>query len=58
MDKKFGNAFYAEMDRIARFYPNKRAMLLPALHQAQAERGWISDETISWAFPRRRCWKS
>ena len=46
MEKKFGNEFYAEMDRIARFYPNKRAMLLPALHAAQSERGWISDETM------------
>lgn len=44
--KKFKSEFYAEMDRIARFYPNKRAMLLPALHAAQAERGWISDETM------------
>ena len=43
---KFKNEFYAEMDRIARFYPNKRAMLLPALHAAQAERSWISDETM------------
>lgn len=46
MEKKFGQEFYAEMDRIQRFYPNKRAMLLPALHMAQAERGWISDETM------------
>lgn len=46
MEKKFGNEFYAEMDRIQRFYPNKRAMLLPALHAAQGERGWISDETM------------
>jgi NADH-quinone oxidoreductase subunit E len=45
-ENKFLNPFYAEMDRIARFYPNKRAMLLPALHAAQAERGWISDETM------------
>lgn len=45
-DDKFKSEFYAEMDRIARFYPNKRAMLLPALHAAQAERGWISDETM------------
>lgn len=46
MTKKFGDKFYAEMDRIQRFYPNKRAMLLPALHAAQAERSWISDETM------------
>jgi NADH-quinone oxidoreductase E subunit len=44
--KPFNSAFYAEMDRISRFYPNKRAMLLPALHAAQAERGWISDTTM------------
>lgn len=46
MEKKFKDEFYAEMDRIQRFYPNKRAMLLPALHAAQKERGWISDETM------------
>lgn len=46
MKKVFGENFYQEMERISRFYPNKRAMLLPALHAAQKERGWISDETM------------
>jgi NADH-quinone oxidoreductase E subunit len=46
MEKKFSDEFYGEMDRIQRFYPNKRAMLLPALHAAQKERGWISDDTM------------
>jgi NADH-quinone oxidoreductase subunit E len=46
MEKKFGNEFYAEMDRIQRFYPNKQAMLLPALHAAQKDRGWISEDTM------------
>jgi NADH-quinone oxidoreductase E subunit len=43
---KFTEAFYAEMERIQRFYPNKAALLLPALHAAQKERGWISDGTM------------
>jgi NADH-quinone oxidoreductase subunit E len=42
----FGKEFITEMERIQRFYPNKQAMLLPALHAAQAERGWISDTTM------------
>ncbi|MGE3261296.1 MAG: NADH-quinone oxidoreductase subunit NuoE [Bacteriovoracia bacterium] len=46
MEKKFGNEFYAEMDRIQGMYPNKLAMLLPALHAAQKDRGWISDDTM------------
>lgn len=46
MEKKFNSEFYAEMDRIQRFYPNKQAMLLPALHAAQKDRGWISEETM------------
>jgi NADH-quinone oxidoreductase E subunit len=45
-EKTFSDEFYAHMDRIQRFYPNKRAMLLPALHAAQKERGWISDATM------------
>ena len=46
MEKKFAPEFYGEMERIQRFYPNKQAMLLPALHAAQKDRGWISDETM------------
>jgi NADH-quinone oxidoreductase subunit E len=46
MEKKFGSEFYAEMDRLQRFYPNKQSLLLMALHAAQKERGWISEETM------------
>jgi NADH-quinone oxidoreductase E subunit len=46
MESKFKAEFNAEMDRIRGFYPNTAAMLLPALHAAQKERGWISDETM------------
>lgn len=46
MEKKFKSEFYAEMDRIQKFYPNKQAMLLPGLHAAQKERGWISEDTM------------
>lgn len=46
MEKVFSKEFLSEMDRIKKFYPNKQAMLLPALHAAQKERGWLSDETM------------
>ncbi len=46
MEKKFTKEFLAEMDRIRKFYPNKRAMLLPALHAIQKDRDWLSDETM------------
>ena len=46
MEKKFSNNFYGAMEKIQRFYPNKQSMLLMALHAAQRDRGWISDETM------------
>lgn len=42
----FSKDFYAQMDKIQRFYPNKDALLLPALHAAQKEKTWLSDETM------------
>jgi len=46
MEKNFSKEFLSEMNRIKGFYPNKQAMLLPALHAIQKERGWISDDTM------------
>lgn len=42
----FSKSFHAEMDKIQRFYPKRDAMLLPVLHAAQKEKGWLSDETM------------
>jgi NADH dehydrogenase (ubiquinone) flavoprotein 2 len=44
--EKFSEDFHAELDRLQKFYPNKAALLLPALHLAQKERGWLSEETM------------
>ncbi|NUM89036.1 MAG: NADH-quinone oxidoreductase subunit NuoE [Bdellovibrionales bacterium] len=46
MEKKFDKAFYDEMERLEKFYPNREALMLPALHAAQRERGWLSEETM------------
>ncbi len=43
---KFSKEFIEEMERLEKFYPKKDALLLPALHAAQRERGWISEETM------------
>lgn len=44
--KTFSKEFFTEMENLQKFYPNKEALLLPALHAAQKERGWISEETM------------
>lgn len=46
MEKKFGKAFYDELERLEKFYPNREALMLPALHAAQRERGWVSEDTM------------
>jgi NADH-quinone oxidoreductase subunit E len=33
-----------ELDRLKKIYPTTEAMILPALHLAQQENGWVSDE--------------
>ena len=44
--EKFSKDFHDEMARLKKFYPNQDALLLPAIHAAQKERGWISEETM------------
>lgn len=39
--------FYAEMSKLEPRYPNKVALLLPALHAAQDEFGWLSPEVLN-----------
>lgn len=38
--------FYKEIERLKPRYPTNQALLLPALHLAQKERGWISGEVM------------
>jgi NADH-quinone oxidoreductase E subunit len=38
--------FYDEMTKLEPRYPNKVALLLPALHAAQDECGWLSPEVL------------
>jgi len=39
--------FYAEMKKLEPRYPTKLALLLPALHAAQDETGWLPDEVMN-----------
>lgn len=38
--------FYEQMKRLESRYPNRVALLLPALHAAQDEHGWLSPEIM------------
>jgi NADH-quinone oxidoreductase subunit E len=40
------DALRAELDELCTHYPQKRAGLIPALHRVQAERGWLSPESL------------
>jgi len=44
----FSPAALAEFERIAARYPSREAAILPALHLAQREFGWLSDEAIAY----------
>lgn len=47
MSKKLlSEKFYSEMQKLEPFYPKKVALLLPALHQAQEECGWLPPEIM------------
>jgi NADH-quinone oxidoreductase subunit E len=46
MAKLLSPKFYAEMTKLEPRYPTKVALLLPALHAAQDELGWLSPETM------------
>ncbi len=46
-DKKLlSQKFYDAMKKLEPRYPKKVALLLPALHEAQQERGWLSPEIL------------
>lgn len=42
MQKLLSETFYLEMKKLEPKYPTKLALLLPALHAAQKETGWLS----------------
>jgi NADH-quinone oxidoreductase E subunit len=44
--KTLSERFYEAMHKLEPRYPNKVALLLPALHAAQEEKGWLSDATL------------
>lgn len=47
MSKKvLSENFYKQLEKIRPRYPTNQAALLPALHLAQNENGWISDEIM------------
>jgi NADH-quinone oxidoreductase subunit E len=46
MAKILSKKFYDEMKKLEPRYPNKLALLLPALHQAQEETRWLSPEVM------------
>ncbi len=46
MAKVLSEKFYAEMKKLEPRYPTKVALLLPALHQAQEEFGWLPPEAM------------
>ena len=46
MAKLLSEKFYEEMRKLEPRYPNKVALLLPALHAAQRENGWLSPEIL------------
>ena len=44
--KLLSQKFYDEVAKLEPRYPNKVALLLPALHLAQAEYGWLAPEIV------------
>ncbi len=46
MAKVLSEKFYERMKKLEPRYPNKVALLLPALHAAQDELNWLSSETM------------
>ena len=45
-ETKLSQKFYDAMAKLEPRYPNKVALLLPALHQAQEEYGWLPSEVL------------
>jgi len=46
MAKTLSDKFYQSMKKLEPRYPNKVALLLPALHEAQSQNGWLPSEVL------------
>ena len=46
MANHLSSKFYDEMKKLEPQYPNKKALILPALHEAQKEFGWLPKEVL------------
>lgn len=47
MSKKLlSESFYKQIEKLRPRYPTNQALLIPALHLAQKENGWLSDEIM------------
>jgi NADH-quinone oxidoreductase subunit E len=46
MKKQLSDKFYKEIAKLKPRYPTNQALLLPALHLAQKEFGWVSSEIM------------
>ncbi len=46
MAKNLSEKFYTVMKKLEPRYPSKKALILPALHQAQEECGWLPAEVM------------
>lgn len=44
--KQLSEQFYKEIEKLKPRYPTNQALLLPALHAAQKEKGWVSDAVM------------
>ena len=47
MEKQLSEKFYSAMKKLEPRYPTKKALIIPALHAAQAEHGWLSKEVLA-----------
>ena len=45
--KVLSEVFYTAMKKLEPRYPTKKALILPALHQAQKEFGWLPKEALA-----------
>src|SRR3954465_11269798 len=44
--KLLSEKFYKEIEKLRPRYPTNQAVLIPALHAAQREQGWLSSEVM------------
>lgn len=47
MEKHLSQKFHEAMSRLESRYPDRKALILPALHEAQKEYGWLPKEVLA-----------